>query len=118
MLFASHNLLKDPPFSNLDLISCRNLLIYFNREAQQKAFDLFHYALNPEPSGHGYLFLGTSESADMVGDLFLPLDKRHHLFQRRAIVTPQRRLPATAYAQVSGDLELGDAILRGLAVTP
>jgi two-component system CheB/CheR fusion protein len=54
VLFAPHNLLKDPPFSQLDLISCRNLLIYFQRELQEKVYHLFHYALQPQ----GYLFLG------------------------------------------------------------
>jgi two-component system CheB/CheR fusion protein len=60
VLFASHNLLRDSPFSRLDLVTCRNVLIYFGPEAQKKVFDLFHFALRPE----GLLFLGGSESAD------------------------------------------------------
>ena len=60
VLFAPHDLLKDSPFSRLDLISCRNLLIYLNREAQSRAFDIFHFALRPG----GRLFLGTSEAVD------------------------------------------------------
>ncbi|RLM48620.1 protein-glutamate O-methyltransferase CheR, partial [Halorubrum sp. Atlit-28R] len=59
VLFASHNLLRDPPFSKLDMITCRNLLIYLNREMQAQVLEMFHFALNPG----GYLFLGSSESA-------------------------------------------------------
>lgn len=92
VLFAVHNLLRDPPFSNLDLLCCRNVLIYFEREAQEKSFDLFHYALRPE----GYLFVGTSESADSAPTLFAAIDKRHHLYQRRATTGGRvRRLPPT-----------------------
>ena len=60
VLSASHSLLKDPPFSRLDLIACRNLLIYLDRDLQEMACNTFHYALNP----NGFLMLGTSESAD------------------------------------------------------
>ncbi|MCX6046758.1 MAG: PAS domain S-box protein [Chloroflexi bacterium] len=98
VLFAVHNLLKDPPFSKLDLISCRNLLIYLNREAQEKTFELFHYALAGAPAALGYLFLGTSESADAAATLFATNDKRYHLFQRREAITTPRRLPATTMA--------------------
>ena len=47
VLFAQHNLIKDPPFSHLDLVSCRNLLIYLNRSAQERVLEIFHFALNP-----------------------------------------------------------------------
>ena len=60
ILFAVHNVIKDPPFSHLDLVSCRNLLIYLNRKAQTRLLEIFHFALNPS----GYLFLGSSESID------------------------------------------------------
>ena len=60
VLFANHSLLKDPPFSRLDLIACRNLLIYLDRDLQEMACNTFHYALNPD----GFLMLGTSETAD------------------------------------------------------
>ena len=60
VLFAVHDLLKDSPFSRLDLISCRNLLIYLNREAQKRALSIFHFALRPG----GRLFLGSSETVD------------------------------------------------------
>jgi two-component system, chemotaxis family, CheB/CheR fusion protein len=66
LVFSEQNVIKDPPFSKLDLISCRNLLIYLNGDLQKKLIPLFHYALNPG----GYLFLGTSESVNEFGDLF------------------------------------------------
>ena len=82
VLFANHNLLKDPPFSHLDLISCRNLLIYLNYLGQEKAMGTFHFALNPG----GYLFLGSSESAIEHADLFVTADKGANIFQARSAV--------------------------------
>ena len=81
VLFAPHDLLKDSPFSRVDLVTCRNLLIYLNHDAQSRAFDLFHFAL----CHTGLLFLGTSESADCAEPLFVPLDKRHRLYARRPV---------------------------------
>jgi two-component system CheB/CheR fusion protein len=78
VLFAPHNILRDPPFSKLNLVSCRNLLIYINRNMQERVLEIFHFALKPD----GYLFLGSSESAEGVGDLFTPIDKRHRVFKR------------------------------------
>lgn len=77
IIFTPHNLLKDPPFSKLDLISCRNLLIYLRRDLQTSVFKLFNYALNDG----GYLFLGSSESTGGVDDLFRAVDKKHCLYQ-------------------------------------
>jgi two-component system CheB/CheR fusion protein len=76
VLFAAHDLLKDPPFSRMDLISCRNLLIYLNAEAQARALDIFHFAMRP----HGRLFLGSSESVDENNSLFRVLDKKHRIY--------------------------------------
>jgi two-component system CheB/CheR fusion protein len=90
VLFAHHNVLKDPPFSHLDLVCCRNLLIYLNRTAQQAILETFHFALNPG----GYLMLGTSETADGSGDLFDAVDKDAHLFEARPM--PARTLPPFA----------------------
>lgn len=78
VLFATHDLLKDAPFSRMDLISCRNLLIYLNRHAQKRALETFHFALRPQ----GLLFLGMSESADEETSLFLVHDKTHRLYLR------------------------------------
>ena len=78
-LFSSHSFIKDPPFSRLDLISCRNVMIYLGQELQRKIIPLFHYALRPG----GYLFLGPSESTASHGELFETVDKKHRIFQRK-----------------------------------
>ena len=78
-IFASHSVIRDPPFSRIDLVSCRNLLIYMNAELQARVFPIFHFALKPG----GFLFLGISENASQSGDLFVPLDKKKRIFQRR-----------------------------------
>jgi two-component system CheB/CheR fusion protein len=78
VLFAAHDLLKDAPFSRMDLISCRNLLIYLNHEAQERVLDTFHFALKPE----GRLFLGTSESVDDQSPFFRVLDKKNRIYVR------------------------------------
>ena len=83
VLFAKHNLLKDPPFSRLDLITCRNLLIYFNHAAQKRAMETFHFASNPG----AFVFLGTSESIDGASDLFASVSKEHRVFQSREVVS-------------------------------
>ena len=80
VLFTPHSLLKDPPFSNLDLILCRNLLIYLRRDLQASVFDLFSYALNDG----GYLLLGSSESADVSDGVFGTVDQAHRLYRRRS----------------------------------
>jgi two-component system, chemotaxis family, CheB/CheR fusion protein len=78
-VFAHHNVLHDPPFSRLDLISCRNLLIYMNAALQQKLIPILHYALLPD----GYLLLGPSENVSQHGALFAPVDKKQRIFIRR-----------------------------------
>ncbi|MCW3098166.1 MAG: cheBR [Chthonomonadaceae bacterium] len=89
VLFSVHNLIKDPPFSRLDLITCRNLLIYLKHEAQEAVFDLFHFALRPG----GLLLLGSSESVSDDQALFVPLDKQHRLFVRQAVPRTGWKLP-------------------------
>jgi two-component system CheB/CheR fusion protein len=86
-LFSAHNLLRDAPFSKLDFISCRNLLIYLTPELQNRLIPLFHYALNES----GYLLLGTSENLTRHTRLFSTVDKPHRIFRRRAQI--ERRLP-------------------------
>jgi two-component system CheB/CheR fusion protein len=81
VLFARHNVIKDPPFSHLDLVTCRNLLIYLNRTAQERLLQVLHFALNPG----GYLFLGTSESVQDSNDLFVAIDKDSHIFRSRHV---------------------------------
>ena len=79
LVFSEHDLIRDPPFSKLDLISCRNLLIYMNTDLQKKLIALFHYALMPG----GMLFLGTSETIGEFGGLFAVLDRKSKAYQRK-----------------------------------
>ncbi len=79
LVFSEQDVIKDPPFSKLDLISCRNILIYLGGDLQKKLIPMFHYALNPG----GTLFLGTSESVGEYGDLFAVLDRKSKLYKRK-----------------------------------
>ncbi len=79
VVFSEHDVNKDPPFSKLDLISCRNLLIYLGSELQQKLIPLFHFALNT----HGYLFLGSSEGIGDFEQLFSVVDRHAKLYRRK-----------------------------------
>ena len=78
--FASQNVITDPPFSRLDLVSCRNLLIYLDGKLQDKIIGYFHFALREE----GFLFLGRSESVNQLAGLFEPVDKKARIFRRLA----------------------------------
>jgi two-component system, chemotaxis family, CheB/CheR fusion protein len=78
VIFAEHNLISDPPFSRLALISCRNLLIYLGSEAQQRALRIFNFALQPG----GYLFLGSAENPGDQGELFSPILLHSHIYHR------------------------------------
>lgn len=91
-IFSPHSVIRDPPFSRIDLVSCRNLLIYFGAEIQNQVIPIFHYALKPG----GYLFLGTSENIGEFNDLFAPIDKKLRIFQMRDHGL-LKRLPATMY---------------------
>lgn len=91
ILFAPHSLLRDPPFSHLDLISCRNVLIYLERSVQRQILELFHFALRP----NGLLFLGTAESADAADDLFAVVDKKWRVYRARAV--SQRAKPPIGF---------------------
>ena len=79
MVFAPQNVLMDPPFTKLDLLCCRNLLIYFTAELQRKLLPLFHYTLSPG----GILFLGSSETIGGFHDLFAPVNSKWKIFKRR-----------------------------------
>ena len=78
VIFAQQNMIKDPPFTKIDIMICRNLLIYLTPEIQKKLIPLFHYSLN---SG-GFLFLGSAESVGNFTDLFKPLDLKSRIYQR------------------------------------
>ena len=86
--FSPHNVVRDPPFSRMDLVSCRNLLIYMNKDLQATVIPVFHYALIPS----GILLLGGSESASQHTDLFEPMDKAARIFVRRNVRSPALRL--------------------------
>jgi two-component system CheB/CheR fusion protein len=86
-IFSPHNLIKDAPFSRIDLLSCRNLLIYLNSELQDRVIPIFHFSLKPG----GYLFLGPAENVTRHQKLFTPIDRKNRIFRRHE--TPVRVLP-------------------------
>ncbi len=102
-VFARHDVTKDPPFSNLDLVSCRNLLIYLDLTAQRHVLPVFHYALKP----NGLLMLGSAEGIAAGSDLFLVVDQQHKIYARKA--TPPR-LPL--------DLAMGTSLFDGPPSSP
>jgi two-component system, chemotaxis family, CheB/CheR fusion protein len=116
-VFSVHSLTKDPPFSRLDMISCRNLLIYLGAELQVRVLRSFHYALNPG----GFLLLGPSESVTQGAGLFTTLDSRHRIFARHtqtgaaADTLPARTSPAryASSAVAARQAAAEDAIDRG-----
>lgn len=104
MTFGVQNLLTDPPFSHLDLISCRNLLIYLEPSMQEKLITLFHFALRPG----GYLFLGSAETVGARSDLFNPISRQWRIYRHVAgaartpsfpIHAREVRIPASPHAQ-------------------
>ncbi|WP_281039919.1 CheR family methyltransferase, partial [Mesorhizobium sp. M7A.F.Ca.US.007.01.1.1] len=107
-IFSPHSVIRDPPFSRMDLVSCRNLLIYFGPSIQSRVIPVFHYALKPG----GYLFLGTSESVGQHDNLFATVDKKHRLFQAREHASPHIRLPALIGESRSGVFPSESAGLR------
>jgi len=90
LVFSHQNVLKDAPFSRMDLVSCRNLLIYLQPPAQKRVLHILHYALNPT----GYLLLGSSESVGDSGELFSPIDRKNKIYLKRHVpaqVVPEFR---------------------------
>lgn len=79
VLFSKHDLTSNPPFLKLDLVTCRNVLIYFNTTLQQQIMPIFHYALNKD----GFLFLGRSETVGQFSDLFSPVNAKEKIYQRK-----------------------------------
>jgi two-component system CheB/CheR fusion protein len=121
-LFSVHNLISDPPFAHVDLIVCRNLLIYFDAELQRKLVPLLHYALTAQ----GYLFLGSSENVAAHTDLFRTIDKQYRIFQHKDLLThtytdfpfvqpgrrPMRSQDVGRRTTASGMLDVGATIER------
>jgi two-component system CheB/CheR fusion protein len=97
-IFSRQNITRDPPFSRIDLISCRNVLIYFEPALQRKVFSTFHYALKP----HGVLVLGTAESPGPASELFHPISKRHRIYSRRPRTADLREFDFISYSAGDG----------------
>jgi two-component system CheB/CheR fusion protein len=96
IIFSTHSFIKDPPFSRLDLISCRNVMIYLGRDLQHRVVSLFHYALRTG----GYLFLGPSESVSSHRELFQAVDKKHQIYQRKqTLPRPALTFPLTTVSR-------------------
>jgi two-component system CheB/CheR fusion protein len=110
VLFASHDLLHDPGFSRLDLIACRNFLIYLNDDMHRQVLEMFHFALRPG----GFLFLGSAETVDVASDLFVPVDPWHRIYRARAAVSTRRSL-ADAVAGAAAVATIGGAGASQLA---
>ncbi|TWB39069.1 chemotaxis protein CheB [Nitrospirillum pindoramense] len=127
VMFASHSVLRDPPFARVDLVSCRNLLIYLDRELQHQVYTTFHYALNTG----GFLFLGASESADNPPGLFRAIDRDARIYrmvpntgERRTALpimpsthqaAPSRGAPAHRSAGAGGAVALHRQMLERVA---
>ena len=108
VLFATHSLLKDPPFSKLNLISCRNLLIYLEKELQQQVIATFNYALKPG----GYLLLGSSETAEHPAGLFRALDRDARIYQSLARGPGEREFSHVFIPPRVGDMPVFNSPLR------
>jgi len=105
-IFSQHNVIKDAPFSKLDLVSCRNLLIYLNAELQHRVIPLFHFALLPER----YLFLGNSENVSRHPKLFAPVDRRARIFKK--LETGTRLPPEFPLSTVAGRTSVDVPMVR------
>ncbi len=103
VVFAKHNLIKDPPFTSIDMISCRNLLIYLQPVLQQRALEMFNFALNPQ----GILLLGSSETTGDMSEYFEPVDHKWRIYQSRGrkrhmeLSTPAATLDANRWRSSS-----------------
>ena len=93
LIFSEHNIINDPPFSKIDIICCRNLMIYLDNDLQKKLIPLFHYSLN----SNGFLFLGGSESIGEFTDLFQSIDRKSKLYLRKDNVLSSRQTPVGSY---------------------
>ena len=106
---SAHSLIKDPPFSRLDLISCRNLLIYFNNQLQSRVLPLFHYALRPD----GWLVLGSAENIGGRDDLFATVAREERVYRKLQRVDSNFVLPLTTRTREPANRTAGDRPERG-----
>src|SRR5206468_3664476 len=107
VIFGRHDLVQDAPISRLDLLTCRNTLMYLNAEAQSKILARFHFALND----HGLLFLGKAEMLLTYGSLFSPVDLRSRVFAKTPRANARERLLGTA---PGGEAEAVNQLTRHL----
>lgn len=112
VVFAPQNIIMDPPFTKLDILCCRNLLIYLSGDLQKKLIPLFHYSLNPD----GVLFLGSAETVGSFSNLFAPLDAKARMYRRldQTVVNPAVEFPTAFLGTPSptGDPEPEEATSR------
>ena len=108
LVFSLQNAVKDQPFSRIDLVSCRNLLIYIGDELQKKLLSLFHYSLNQD----GYLFLGTSESTSGFDDFFAVVDRKWKLFQRKGAAPDHRSAKDNVLPVLPVDRQYEDKLIE------
>ncbi len=111
VVFAPQNFIKDPPFSRMELICCRNLLIYLEIEVQRRLLPLLHYALKPG----GILFLGPSETVGEATDLFRSIDRKYKIYQRRDVMVPAERLRFPAAFAPALPEPTGESVLEAAA---
>ncbi|MEI7614142.1 MAG: chemotaxis protein CheB, partial [Betaproteobacteria bacterium] len=114
LVFSEQDVIKDPPFSRLDLISCRNLMIYLGAALQKKLIPLFHFALIPR----GILFLGTSEGVGEFADLFSSLERKAKIFQRQEALQPMARAHAMRFTSPMSAVKAAMPQPPGKAVFP
>ncbi|OGQ94182.1 MAG: hypothetical protein A2521_05800 [Deltaproteobacteria bacterium RIFOXYD12_FULL_57_12] len=105
LVFTTHNIIKDPPFINLDLLCCRNLLIYFEKDLQKKLLPAFHYSLKPD----GLLFLGTSENIAQFNEHFALLDSQWKIFRRKSTKQSFPSWPRATSSGLDGVIPLAGA---------
>jgi len=108
LVFSEHDVIKDPPFSKLDLVSCRNLLIYMGSELQRKLIPLFHYALNPG----GLLLLGSSETVGDFAELFVPVERKAKLYQWQGDSRSIRQAPFGRFLPRASEPTVGSSQAR------
>lgn len=109
VVFAPQNLIMEPPFTRLDILSCRNLLIYLSADMQRKLIPMFHYSLNAE----GIMFLGSAETIGEFSDLFSPMDVKSRIYQRTESVTRTKQIvfPASFNARLAATPEVQPSVL-------
>jgi len=114
LVFSEQDVVKDPPFSRIDLVSCRNLLIYLGGDLQKRLIPLFHYALNPG----GFLCLGTSETVGEFCDLFAPLGHKAKLYQRKEYFRSARRAAPSQLLPLPPGMDAGRPPGAGKTASP